>query len=161
MSCANLTTAAGTKLYYSATLPTTYDEAGYAALTWTELADISSIGEFGKVYATATFKPLATRTTCKRKGSYDFGSIQMGLGYSSDAAGTTAMLAALASDLGYAFKIVLNDATATLVLPTKFYFAGQVMSFKINPGSDPDAFVTATLEIQIDGDVLTDVRSAT
>ena len=63
-------------------------------------------------------------------------------------------------DTSYSFKITLNDATATLVVPTVFYFMGQIMSFIVNPGSDPDQFVTATCEVQIDGDVLAIPRAA-
>lgn len=161
MPCKDLSTAAGTKLYYSATLPATYDEAGYAALTWLELADVSSIGEIGKEYAIVTFKALATRTTCKRKGTYDFGQISLGLGFDGSSVGQAAMFAALDSDLSYAFKIQFNDATDTLVVPTKTYFPAQVSKFKVNPGSDPDAFLTGSINLEVDGDMIFDFRSAT
>jgi len=162
MTCAALSTAAGTVVAVSATAAASpWDKAAYVAVgTYTAIGNISSISEIGRKYAPATFKALGSRTTCKRKGSYDFGSLNIGLGYVAEDAGVILLKAALLVDTSYSFKITLNDATATLVVPTVFYFMGQVMSFVVNPGSDPDSFVTATCEVQIDGDVLTVARAA-
>ena len=162
MACSALTTAAGTIIAVSATAAATpWDKAAYVAVgTYTTIGNLSSISEIGRKYNPATFKALGTRTTCKRKGSYDYGSVNLGLGYAAEDAGVILLKAGLLVDTSYSFKITLNDATAALVVPTVFYFMGQIMSFIVNPGSDPDQFVTATCEVQIDGDVLAIPRAA-
>jgi len=154
MACSELSTAAGTKLYVCAAAPADDLAATWAALTWIEVGNISSISELGRKYAPASFKALGSRTTCKRKGSYDYGSVTVGLGYAAEDVGSVALAAALTSDSDYSFRIAMNDKNATYhTTDTQFYWRGQVMSFVTNPGSDPDSFVTATCEVQIDGDV--------
>ena len=61
-------TAAGSKLFVSATLPGTYDKAGFEALTWTEVGEVTEIPQFGKVYTIVNHLPLGQRQTIKRKG---------------------------------------------------------------------------------------------
>ena len=49
-------TLAGSKVYISASLPATYDSAGFTALTYTEIGEISDIGTVGKEYTLVTHK---------------------------------------------------------------------------------------------------------
>ena len=59
-------TAAGSKLFVSATLPGTYDKAGFEALIWTEVGEVTEIPQFGKVYTIVNHLPLGQRQTIKR-----------------------------------------------------------------------------------------------
>lgn len=160
MACSDLSTAAGTKLYTAVAAPADDLAATWAALTWVEVGNISSLSEIGRKYAPASFKALGSRTTCKRKGSYDSGSVNIGLGYAAEDAGVDDIKDALLVDTDVSFRIALKDMNSTYhTTNTQFYFRGQVLSFVVNPGSDPDQFVTATAEVQIDGDIKTVART--
>ena len=50
---------AGTKFYVSAGAPATFTEAGYAALTWTEVGGFSEIPGFGESYNVGTFDSVS------------------------------------------------------------------------------------------------------
>src|SRR5882762_6048516 len=78
--------------------------------TYVAIAEITTIPEFGRVYKEITYNPIATLATQKFKGSYDDGSIALEGAKSSSDAGQQAVLAALATDFDYNFKIVANDA---------------------------------------------------
>jgi len=135
-------TSAGSKIYVSATAPTTYDLSGFTALTWTEIGEVTDLGELGREYTKVEHKPLGDRKTVKRKGSYDDGAIdlEMALASSSDA-GQTLLKAASISDSSYSYKIVLQNSDA-------MYFSAQCMSFKISVGSVDDiTSATCTLEL--------------
>lgn len=61
--------------------PTTFDVAGYEALSWSaEVIDVVNIGEGGGTGAVQTYTPLKTGVEVKRTGSisYNDRSIQMG-----------------------------------------------------------------------------------
>lgn len=49
---------AGTTVYASAGVPATYDAAGYAAKTWTEVKGFSNVGEVGDEMEMGTFDSL-------------------------------------------------------------------------------------------------------
>jgi len=59
-------TSAGTTISLTDTEPTTYDVAGFDALTFTEVGEVSDLGEFGREYAEVTFNPLGDRRTVPR-----------------------------------------------------------------------------------------------
>jgi hypothetical protein len=83
--------------------------------TYVEIAEITTIPEFGRVYKEITFNPLKTRGTEKFKGSYDDGSTTIEGAKSSGDAGQQAVLAALNTDFDYNFKIIANDAVPAAV----------------------------------------------
>jgi hypothetical protein len=49
----------GTKFYVSATAPATLTEAGYTALTWTEVPGMENVPGFGDSYEIGTFNSVA------------------------------------------------------------------------------------------------------
>lgn len=139
-------TAAGASLAIATTAgaPTTADAAGYAAKTYTDIGEITNIGEFGKEYALVTHQPLATRGVKKGKGSYNNGTLSPSLALDADDAGQVLLETASESDDSYAFRVTLQDGT-------KYYLMGRVMSFKKNV-SGVDDVVTATPTIEVDSD---------
>ena len=80
-------TSAGTTIAISAVLPATDDAAGYNALTWAAIGEVTDLGEFGREYATVTHNPVASRRTIKRKGSYNDGTMALQLALDRDDAG--------------------------------------------------------------------------
>lgn len=102
-------TAAGTTISIgtTATDPTTD--------TYLAVGEVTTIPEFGRVYKSITYNPIATRGTKKFKGSYDDGSVAIAMAKSSGDAGQQAVLAARDVDADYNFKIVANDAVPAAV----------------------------------------------
>ena len=142
-------TAAGSKIFVSATAPATYDEAGFLALTWTEVGEVTEVPEFGKSYTVVTHNPLGERQTIKRKGSYDNGEITCPYAYDpDDDAGQVILRAAENSDSSYSFRVdIKNPAVKTV------YFSAQVIANTLNIGGT-DNIVMGSAGLAIDGDVL-------
>jgi len=139
-------TSAGTTISLTDTEPTTYDVAGFDALTFTEVGEVSDLGEFGREYAEVTFNPLGDRRTVKRKGSYNDGNISMSVARVPSDAGQTLLQTALDSDDSYYFEVVLQDGTT-------LYFAAQVMSYTTNVGG-VDQITSASVTIGITNDII-------
>ena len=139
-------TSAGTKLFISASAPATYNSTGFAALTWTEIGEVSEMGEFGRQYNLVTFNTLGDRRTVKRKGSYNDGTIACQMARVPDDAGQTILTTAVNSDNSYSIKIKLQDGTV-------FYTTAQVMSYTTNIGN-VDQITSATVNLEIDNDII-------
>jgi hypothetical protein len=139
-------TSAGSTLSISSALPATYDEAGFEALTYTEVGEITDLGEFGKEFNLVTHVALGNRKTRKFKGSYNNGSLPLQLGRDTSDAGQAAMNLAQHSDNDYSFRVVLQDGASS-------YFVGKVMSFRTVVGS-VDQVTGATSTIEISDDVV-------
>lgn len=140
-------TAAGTKFYIGAALPTTYNKAGFEAVDWTEVGEITEIPEFGKKFNVVTHNPLGTRKTAKRKGSYNNGSIDIPYAYDADDdAGQVELIDAVDSDDSKPFWVEMGNGKSA-------YFTGQVTSAPITVGS-VDSIIMGKSNIEIDDDVL-------
>ena len=143
-------TAAGSKLYVSSGTPATYDKAGFEALTWVEVGEVTEIPSFGKVFNIVNHNPLGDRQTVKRKGSYDTGSIDVPYAYdlsiSGADAGQALLLAGLETDSSYSFWVDIKQLKA-------HYFTGQIASAPTTVGS-VDQIVMKNTTIAIDDDVV-------
>lgn len=140
--------AAGSKFSLSAAAPATYTAAGFAALTFTEVGEVTQMGDFGKTYATVTHNPLSDRKTYKLRGSYNNGSLSLSLALDTADAGQDLAATASESDTAYSIKIELQDGTI-------FYTTGLVMSFVRNVGT-VDTVVSATVAVELVGDLIED-----
>jgi hypothetical protein len=134
-------TVAGTTLGISASAPATYDAAGYAALTFTNIANIEDGGSHGRTYAEVTFNPIDSRGTQKFKGSFNEGNKTLSVGLNSDDAGMILLKTALASDNSYSFKVAYQNGDVD-------YFQARVMSLSKATGS-VDSIVMASIELSI------------
>lgn len=113
----------GTRIYISATLPATYTQAGYEALTFSEIAEITDINEFGKQWDKVEHTPLATAGKQKYKSFFDEGNLTLPLARSESDAGQILALAAMnATNQAYSFKIAFQGGAVV-------YFSGQVFGF--------------------------------
>jgi len=156
----DIITAAGSAIAIGDALPATYDASGYGAVTWEDVGEVTSLPAFGKTFQINTVNTLGARQTRKRKGTWDPGDLMIGILVVHEDDGQIDMLAALESDNPLPFRVTLNDATATLTVPTKYYFCGLVYQAPINPGSDPNGFVTAEFGLSIDTAIVKVARAA-
>lgn len=134
-------TSAGTTLKVSASAPATFDVAGYSALTFTAVGEITDLGEFGREYALVTHNPVGSRGTQKFKGSFNEGTMNLSLGLDTDDAGQVLMKAASLSDTPYSFEVTTQNGDT-------YYFQAMVMSFKVGVGS-VDSITTATCRLEL------------
>ena len=139
-------TSAGTTIGISAALPATYTQAAFTALTYTEIGEVSDLGEFGREYNVVKFNPLKDRRTVKRKGSFDDGTVQVQLAKAATDAGQILLKSAVNSDASHSVKIVLQDGTI-------FYFTAQVSSSTVNVGN-VDQITSSTFKLEIDNDII-------
>ena len=77
----------GTRLFVSATLPATQDAAGYEALTWTEVDEITGLGTFGASAAEIAHNAINRGYTQYVKGQIDYGTLTVGMAGSKGDAG--------------------------------------------------------------------------
>lgn len=140
-------TSAGSFLSITATLPATHDSAGFAALVdWTEVGEITDLGEFGREYNLVTHSPLKDRRIVKRKGSFNDGSITLQMARDVTDAGQVLLQTAQDDDASYSVMITFQDATVV-------YTTAQVMSYKTSVGS-VDQITAASCVLEIDNDIV-------
>lgn len=148
-------TVAGAVLSVSSSLPATYNAAGFGALSYSPVAEVTDIGTFGKDFTLVTHNPIGDRKTFKFRGSYNNGTLDLKLAkitvLNTDA-GQAALTTALNDplDKSVSFLITLQDTS-------KQYFTGKVMSFTTSIGS-VNSILAGECKIEIDSDV---VESAT
>lgn len=101
-----VSTSAGTTLAISAAAPATYDAAGYAALTFTSIGEVSDLGDIpSRVYDIVNWRNIANRGDSKSKGGYTLGSQTVTVGIDPADAGQTLVDTAILSDNAYSVKI--------------------------------------------------------
>jgi len=142
----NAFTSAGTTISVVDSNPATYDQAGFEALTYSLIGEVTDLGEFGREYSAVTHNPLGDRRTVKRKGSYNDGTVAMTVARVPGDAGQTLLTTGLDSDDNYSFEVVLQDGTT-------LYFEAQIMSYTTNVGS-VDQITTASVSLEITNDII-------
>lgn len=137
-------TTAGATFKLSAGVPATFDAAGFAALTYTLIGEVTDMGGVGKTYNIVNHNPISNRRTRKLKGSYDPGDITLQYARDFADAGQDLLYAASNSDSPYAVEITLQDGS-------KMYFTALVASYKTTMGSvDQIVAGEALLTLQTD-----------
>ena len=134
-------TSAGTILYISAAQPTTYDVAGYTALTWVPVGEIVDSGEFGRKYVSVKHNPVATRGTQKFKGSYDEGSMPLKMALDNDDAGQVLLHAAVFLDASHSFKLLLPSGHS-------YFYQAMAMDFSVG-GLTVDSVTSASCALEL------------
>lgn len=141
---------AGSTLKVSASLPATYDSAGFAALTYTTVAEVTDLGSgLGKKYDMIEHRPVNDRKKYKFKGGYDNGSLAIKLASATATAtdaGQTLMIAASNSDADYSFKITVQDGS-------DYYFTAKCMNFTTDFGT-LNNILAANAELQVTSDIV-------
>jgi len=139
-------TSAGTTISVVDGNPATYDQAGFEALVFSLIGEVTDLGEFGREYSAVTHNPLGDRRTVKRKGSYNDGTVAMTVARVPGDAGQTLLTQGLDSDDSYSFEVVLQDGTT-------LYFEAQIMSYTTNVGT-VDQITTASVSLEITNDII-------
>tara|TARA_Y100000310_G_scaffold3912_1_gene4797 strand:+ start:486 stop:932 length:447 start_codon:yes stop_codon:yes gene_type:complete len=142
-------TNAGTTIEVSTATPATYDAVGFAALSFTNIAEVVSIAEHGGTTALVTHNPLDTRRTAKFKGSINDGSMVVGLGMDIADAGQVILKdGALGAniDVDHSFQITYQDGGIE-------YFQAKIMGYTRNPGTI-DQIVGANTTLELVNDVI-------
>ena len=97
----------GAVLSISATLPATYDAAGYAAtaMVYTAVGEIENFGNHGMTAVITEFTPVATGIVAKIKGSKNYGTMSMMLAHLPGNAGQIILETAAESTARFSVKI--------------------------------------------------------
>ncbi len=135
-------TAAGSTLAIAVAAPATQNEAGYTALTPTEVGNVEKIGAIGTSFAKVDFQPLKGGKQ-KYKGSPDYGSLQPSIALDSADAGQTILQTAADDETQklYSFKVTYQDGS-------KRFFQGRVFGMpETVDGADTLIMATPTIEI--------------
>lgn len=132
-------TVAGTTIAISAGIPATFNEAGYDALTFSAIGEITDGGSHGRTYAEVTHNPIGTRGTAKFKGSFNEGTKTLQLAIADEDPGQVIVKAALYSDNDYSFRVMYQDGAID-------YFQAKVMSFE-KATSSVDSIRSATINL--------------
>lgn len=145
----NVFTSTGTQYAVSAAVPVTYDEAGFVALTWTEVAEVTDMGEYGATYEVVSHNPLATKRTIKRKGTVNDGAMALQLGRDPSDAGQLLLIAGVdgaAADVVHSHRVTLQDGTIQ-------YVTGQIFSYTTNIGAS-NQIVGAAVTVELDNAIV-------
>ena len=149
-------TTAGTVLKVSADAPATFDAAGYGALAFTTVGEITDHGEHGREYGVVTHQPVDTRGDRKFKGGFNEGVKTLQLALDQQDAGQVICKTAVDSDDPISVEVTYPDGD-------KDFFQVLVMSFKKNVGSrDQMTGATITFEVTTaaDGTGIVEVDAA-
>lgn len=140
-------TTAGSTLAVSAVYPATQDAAGYNALTYITVGEITDLGSgIGKKYNVVNHSPVGNRKLIKIKGSYNNGTMALKMGRDATDAGQAALLTARDSDLYYSIKITFQDGT-------KNYFQALVTEFTVSL-STVDTITERAVSLEIVTDIV-------
>ena len=124
-------TTLGTTLSLVAGVPETFNDAGYADLTYAAVGEVGDLGEFGGTREVVTFTPVDTGIVAKRPGSIDYGQMSLQIARDATDAGQVALQSALdGAESGNVHSFKLLDRNGDIL-----YYTGIVSSFTYNAGS--------------------------
>lgn len=129
--------------------PSTYDTAGFSVLSYGEIGEVTSVGEYGGTAQINTNIPLKTGIVNKRAGSYDYGDASMTITRDSGDAGQTALKDGFdGSEKGNVHSVRVN-------LPdgSKQYFTAIISSFTTNI-SDANSWTQASCNLALTNRVI-------
>jgi hypothetical protein len=125
----------GNTFYICATLPATYDSAGYAALAWTQIRGIRVIGDMGIAYDTIDMNVIGGIRHNKKSGTLA-NSIAIEM-IKIDDAGQTLLKALIDLTSSYSFKCLTVDGTI-------YYFTASCSYRMANAGESGAIHITKT-----------------
>lgn len=145
---AEIYSSIGSVLHVSATTPATYDSAGFAALTFTEVGLVGSLSPFGGSTTVDSFNVLKSGNTVKRKGFTDFGNITVGMARVTSDDGQTLLKSGFdGADKDKVFSYKLVHPTDTGLTQ---YGTCLVTSYTTNP----ESIVQAESVLELDAPVI-------
>lgn len=124
----------------SAGIPASDNAAGYNALTFTAIGQVTNWTPGGRLHTLTPSNPIGQRGTDFYKATYNNGTDNVVVNRDDDDAGQVIALTAEGSDANFSFQVVYQDGSLD-------FFQGKVASF-ITGAGDANALVTATLNLQ-------------
>lgn len=110
----------------------------FEGLSYTEVEEIESIGEFGDESGTTTFASLKDERERMFKTVRSAGTLAVVVGRDALDAGQAALIAAEKTDFHYAFKVVFDDSRTGSFSDSVEYFGGLVLGRRTSAGSAAD-----------------------
>ncbi len=103
----NVQSLSGATLAISATRPETFDQAGYEStdIVYSLIGEVENYGNHGVTATITEFTPVDTAIVTKLKGSKNYGTMAMTLGYVPANAGQAIVAAAAESSNRYSVRI--------------------------------------------------------
>ena len=151
-------TASGATWHVSIAQPATIDEAGFYALTYTQISEIQDLGERGGAFNTVAYSNMSDRRVRELKGDFVPSKPTIMLGKLSGDAGqlilqNAASVGHATTDLDLSFKEVLKDGTIN-------YYGALVNSYSPNLGGSEN-IITAAVSISINTDEIASTTAYT
>ena len=147
----NVQTTAGTTFAVVADSPATYDAAGFLALTWVDVGEVTNMGDIGPEFTLVTYDAIGERITKKLKGQVDMGSQSVELGRDILDAGQVVLKTAVTIgggtiDTTHSFRITYKDGSIE-------YYTGLPLSYSTSLG-DANQVTAASVAIEIDNAIV-------
>jgi len=144
-------TTAGTEFAVFAGVPATYDAAGFAALSWVTIAEVTNMGDVGPEATLVTYDAIGNRVTKKLKGQINMGSQSIDLGQDLTDAGQAILKAAVTLSSGsidqiHSFRITYKTGDID-------YYTGLPLSYVTGLG-DANQVTAASTVIEIDNELV-------
>ena len=137
----------GGRLYIGTAQGADLDQAGFEALSWTEITGIGgTLGHFSPSEEIISYV-LIDGSTAKGKGPKNAGALELELARDFEDAGQIALRAAGATPLAYAFKRELKDSPDGVKTNTVEYTRALVRAVETQAGSAGD-FVRQTTSLE-------------
>lgn len=144
----NVTIAKGTTISIVVGAPATYDDTGYAALTYVKVGEVTSMGTFGGSATVTTNIPLETGIVDKHIGSIDYGQLPLTIAADSTDAGQLLLKAGfdgVSKGLEHSIEFSIPTASGTNV--TK-YTSAKISSFETDL-SDADSIIMVSSSLEL------------
>jgi hypothetical protein len=144
-----LGTMTGTTVALSATLPATYDSAGYTATgtSYTTIGKVSSVGPHGGSKNVASFTPLSDGVVEKFPGSVNYGQLTLQIGYLPSDTGQDLIDTAFGSTSRHSLKLTFPTKTGESTPEYRYLDVLCVGREWSEGGADDVRLLTATFEI--------------
>ena len=137
-------TSTGTLFAVVAAEPATVDAAGFGALTFVNVGELTDLPEYGANAEVVTHNPLATGITEKYKGFINNGSMSLSLGRDADDAGQIILsggVTGVNKNAEHSFRVTYQDGSID-------YFTGKIFSYTKAPGG-ANNIVGSTVQVEI------------
>lgn len=158
----SISSAGGSKFYISSAVAADSidTDTEFAALTWVEVGEVSSVGEIGDVANLIEASSLADNRVRRLPGRQDAGQLPVTVNFkASDTGQIACRTAADNPSFQYGFKLELNDKPDASDTNSTVYFLGKVTSARLT-GIQVDGVVQQVFNIPVNSKPIMVVATA-
>ena len=145
----SVNTSLGITIGVTTSAPATEDEAGYEALTYTNIGEVVNIGEIGPSAAVVNHDAIDKGYTQKFKGQINYGTLTLQMARDISDAGQVILKAGADG----ATKYTVHTWRVTHQSGLVQYFTGMVFGYSTNVGGS-NQIVGASTTIELDRPIL-------